>query len=65
MAKTTNITVAIDSEKLAALRQYAAKKDTDLEAELRDAVENLYMRLIPAAVREYIDFRAETEPPRR
>jgi hypothetical protein len=65
MPKTTNITVAIDSEKLAALRQYAAKKDTDLEAELRDAIEILFTRLVPAAVREYIEFRAETEPPRR
>ena len=57
--KTTNITVAIDSEKLSALRQYAAKRDTDIEAELRDAAEKLYERLVPTAVREYIEYRAD------
>lgn len=58
--KTANLTLAVDSEKLAALRQYAAKRDVDIEAELREAVEKLYEKHVPSAVREYI---AEREPP--
>ncbi|MDL2274254.1 DUF6103 family protein [Oscillospiraceae bacterium OttesenSCG-928-G22] len=58
--KTTNLTLAIESEKLAALKQYAAKRQVDIDAELRDAVEKLYEKYVPAAVREYL---AEREPP--
>lgn len=56
----SNLILAIDSEKLAALRQYAAKRDVNVEAEMQDAVEKLYEKHVPAAVREYI---AEREPP--
>ena len=58
--KTTNLTIAVESEKLAALRQYAAKREVDINAELSDAVDKLYEKLVPAAVREYL---AEREPP--
>jgi hypothetical protein len=58
--KTTNLVIAVESEKLAALRQYAAKREVDITAELGDAVDKLYEKLVPAAVREYL---AEREPP--
>jgi len=62
--KTINLMVPIESEKLAALNQYAAKKDVSVTAELSDAVDKLYEKLVPAAVREYIDARAEPLPSR-
>jgi len=62
--KTINLMVPIESEKLAALQQYAAKKDVSVTAELSDAADKLYEKLVPAAVREYIDARADTKPTR-
>ena len=58
--KTTHLTLAVESEKLSALRQYAAKREIDITAELSDAVDKLYEKLVPAAVREYL---AERQPP--
>lgn len=58
--KTTNLTLTVDSEKLAALKQYAAKREVDIGAELREAIDKLYEKHVPAAVREYI---AERDPP--
>ena len=62
--KTTNLIIAINSEKLAALQQYAAKKDVSVTAELVDAAERLYERLVPAAVREYLENKPELPPSR-
>lgn len=55
--KTTNISIAVDSEKLAAVRQYTAKKNVDIAVELNNAVEKLYEKYVPATVREYIEGR--------
>ena len=65
--KTTNLLVPIESEKLAALTRYAAKKEVSVTAELSDAVDKLYEKLVPFAVREYIDTRIEpvSSPPVR
>ena len=64
--KTTQLTIPYDAEKLTALRQYASKKDVSIDAELTDAVDKLYEKLIPQAVREYIEHRdvAPNLPPR-
>ena len=62
--KTTNLIVAIDSEKLAALQQYAAKKDVCVSDELVDAMERLYEKIVPAAVREYLESKPELPPSR-
>ena len=67
--KTSQIIIPVDTEKLSALRQYAAKKGISLEAELTGAVDRLYEKLVPPAVREYIEQReqrdaAPTDPPR-
>ena len=58
--KTTNLTLAFDAEKLAALRQYAAKKEVDIADELAEALEKMYEKHVPAAVREYL---SERQPP--
>jgi len=63
--KTDQLIVPVDAEKLSALRMYAAKKAVSLEAELTDAVGRLYEKLVPAAVREYIENRPDISPPVR
>lgn len=60
--KTTNLTIAIDKEKLTALRQYAEKKEVDIDTEIIDAVDKLYEKYVPAAVREYIAERGAAAP---
>lgn len=65
--KKTNLTIEVDTEKLAALRQYAAKKNVNISAELSSAVERLYEKYVPSAVREYLaerDAVAPSSPPR-
>ena len=57
--KTTQLIIPYDAEKLAALRQYATKKDVSIDTELTDSVDKLYEKLIPQAVREYIESRSE------
>ena len=62
--KTTNVIISFDSEKLAALRQYSAKRTVSIEAELQDALERLYEKNVPAAVREYLAERVPPPPSR-
>ena len=56
MIKAT-ITLSYDEEKLSALKLYLGQKEQSLEAELTAAVENLYLRTVPANVRDFIDLR--------
>mgnify|MGYP007070240973 CR=1 FL=1 len=60
--KQAVMTVKYDEEKLGAIRQYMAKKDADLEAELNEVIGKLYEKYVPQAVREYIDSRGEVPP---
>jgi hypothetical protein len=55
------ITVDFDTDKLKALRFYAAKKGVDVEAELLDSLQKSYEKLVPASTREYIEAEAEPE----
>lgn len=53
-----NIAVRYDSEKLNALRLYLKQKDLALETELAKAVDNLYNRVVPQGVREFVEMQA-------
>ena len=59
--KKATITLSYDEEKLSALRLYLGQKEQSLEAELTAAVENLYLKTVPANVRDFIDLRAGIE----
>ena len=52
MKKT--VTVSIDEVKLSALKLYLEKKGQTLEDELEKCVETLYLKSVPAGVRDYI-----------
>lgn len=66
MRKET-IQISYDAEKLGAIRQYMAKKDTEFQRELEDFMQKLYEKHVPVPVRDYIENREqhESEAPRR
>jgi hypothetical protein len=55
------IAVEFDTDKLKALRFYAAKKGVDVEVDLLESLQKSYEKLVPAATREYIESEAEPE----
>lgn len=65
--KKATVQVSYDAEKLGAIRQYMAKKDTEFQNELEDFMQKLYEKHVPAPVRDYIENREtdEQEVPRR
>lgn len=69
--KKTTITISFDEEKLKALTMYLAQKNMQAENELEKALETLYVKTVPAVVRDFIDMKSGTatvpapKPPRR
>lgn len=62
--KKSVIQIKYNAEKLAALNQYMSKKETTLNLELEDAIQKLYEKHVPSAVREYIEGRNTEEKTR-
>jgi hypothetical protein len=60
--KKATIQISYDAEKLGAIRQYMAKKDTEFQSELEDFMQKLYEKHVPAPVRDYIESREPDEP---
>lgn len=60
--KKATVQVSYDAEKLGAIRQYMAKKDTEFQGELEDFMQKLYEKHVPAPVRDYIENREPDEP---
>lgn len=56
--KKVNVTLTFDEEKLSALKLYLEQKGLTLDSELTAAVENIYVKIVPSHVRDYIDLRA-------
>ena len=63
--KNTSIQLTYDAAKLAATRQYIAKRGESLETELAGALQRLYEKHVPPQVREYIEACASEEKPAR
>ena len=63
MKKT--VSVQISDEKLSAIEMYLEQKNTTLAAELDKYVEQLYSKVVPQVVMEYIEKMAVQEKPRR
>ena len=62
-----SITVQIQEEKLSAIEMYLEQKNTTLAAELDKQVEQIYAKVVPQNVREYIELTAKQQSrrPRR
>ncbi|MDD3227615.1 MAG: DUF6103 family protein [Oscillospiraceae bacterium] len=56
--KKTTLSIAVEQEKLNAIRFYVEKKDANIEDELEDFLGKLYEKYVPAATREYIESMA-------
>lgn len=52
--KKATISIAVDEEKLSAIKMYMAKKDADLDEEMLSQLDKLYEKFVPANVREFI-----------
>lgn len=48
-----NVSIPIDEEKLTTLRIYMEQKNVDLEEELTKAIDSLYLKYVPIAVRDF------------
>ena len=56
-----SITVQIPEEKLSAIEMYLEQKNTALAAELDKQVEQIYTKVVPQNVREYIELTAKQQ----
>ena len=56
-----SITVQIQEEKLSAIEMYLEQKNTTLAAELDKQVEQIYAKVVPQNVREYIELTAKQQ----
>ena len=52
----------MEAQRLEATKRYMEKKDVSIEQELGEALQKLYEKHVPAAVREYIDETADSLP---
>lgn len=61
--KKANITIAYDAEKLSALKLYLGQKNLSVEAELVAATNTLYIKTVPANVRDFIELQVGNVKP--
>ena len=59
--KKSTITLSYDEERLNALKIYLGKKNSNLENELAQSLESLYVKTVPSVVREFIELNSGTE----
>lgn len=59
--KKSTISISFNAEKLGAIKQYMGRKEAELEKKMEDAVQKLYEKFVPVAVREYIEARESSE----
>ena len=55
--KKETISFSYSEEKVAALRLYLEQKGQNFETELTSAIDNLYAKVVPSNVRNFIDLR--------
>ena len=60
--KFSTIQVEYETEKLEAVRIYLRDKNSTVERELADAIESVFKKVVPVAVREYIEKKNAPSP---
>lgn len=60
--KKTTVSVSFDDEKLSALKMYLEQRGQTVDGELEKALDNLYAKIVPAGVREFLDLRSGVAP---
>lgn len=62
--KNPTVTLHVDPEKYKATRQFMTEKGLEIDDELGAAVDKLYQKYVPAAVRKYIEGTVSPAGPR-
>ena len=60
-----SVTVNVNEKKLSAIEMYLEQKNTTLAAELEKYVDQLYGKVVPQNVRDFIDMRSDRKPARK
>ena len=60
-----SISVPIDEGRLSAIEMYLEQKNSTLTAELEKYIEQLYGKIVPQNVRDYIEMLAASQKPRQ
>lgn len=60
-----SISISVNEEKLSAIEMYLEQKSTTLAAELDKYVEQLYGKIVPQNVRDFIDMMSAKKPARK
>ncbi len=60
-----SISISVNEEKLSAIEMYLEQKNTTLAAELDKYVEQLYGKIVPQNVRDFIDMMSAKKPARK
>ena len=61
--KQETISISMDAAKLRATKKYMEKKELSIDKALAAALQKLYEKHVPAAVRDYIDETADNDNP--
>lgn len=60
-----SISISVNEEKLSAIEMYLEQKNTTLAAELEKYVDQLYGKVVPQNVRDFIDMMSAKKPARK
>ena len=60
-----SVTVNVNEEKLSAIEMYLEQKSTTLAAELDKYIEQLYSKVVPQNVRDFIDMMSDRKPAKK
>lgn len=55
------LNIGLQPEKIQAINLFLEQKNTTLQAELQKYTEQLYTKIVPQAVKDFIDAKAELE----
>ena len=60
-----SISISVNEEKLSAIEMYLEQKNTTLAAELEKYADQLYGKVVPQNVRDFIDMMSARKPARK
>ena len=60
-----SISISVNEEKLSAIEMYLEQKNTTLAAELEKYADQLYGKVVPKNVRDFIDMMSDRKPARK
>lgn len=59
------VTISLDDKKVQALKMYLSEKKTSLDEQLSNYAEQLYGKIVPQNVRDFIDMTAKQQKPEK